>query len=342
MPLTGADEYEAETFFHDVGMAIRVLNPGWPAHPHHWDPGRRFSSSPRGASPGGPRCPDHRVFVGFSCTPRPAPIAPSSPLGPVGVFSLCCPPPVAVPEGRAVGLPAPMRPPPATTRARPRRRRTTRSRTRDSRRWNSRATATACFRTASSASPPSRARSCGPASIVTIGFTPSPLAARRRRPRRGPRRPRSRRRVADGVLGRRAHAGRSHQVERAQRHLAGAPSAPVGGLQQRRPASVGPRLVRHPPRVRRVDPPRAARLQDLRRPVQPAPHHVAVEVGQATIAASAARRADHHLAPVPRALQRARSRPCTSATASARRTRATPATARRSPGCSGASPRART
>jgi uncharacterized cupin superfamily protein len=37
LPLTGADEYEAETFFPMLGMAIRVLNPGHPSTTYHWE-----------------------------------------------------------------------------------------------------------------------------------------------------------------------------------------------------------------------------------------------------------------------------------------------------------------
>jgi hypothetical protein len=37
LPLTGADEYEAETFFPMLGMAIRVINPGEPSATYHWE-----------------------------------------------------------------------------------------------------------------------------------------------------------------------------------------------------------------------------------------------------------------------------------------------------------------
>ena len=37
VPLTGADEHEAETFFPMLGMAIRVMNPGEPADTYHWE-----------------------------------------------------------------------------------------------------------------------------------------------------------------------------------------------------------------------------------------------------------------------------------------------------------------
>jgi uncharacterized cupin superfamily protein len=36
-PLTGDDEYEAETFFPMLGMAIRVMNPGDVASTYHWE-----------------------------------------------------------------------------------------------------------------------------------------------------------------------------------------------------------------------------------------------------------------------------------------------------------------
>jgi uncharacterized cupin superfamily protein len=37
LPLTGVDEYEAETFFPMLGMAIRVVNPGEPTTTYHWE-----------------------------------------------------------------------------------------------------------------------------------------------------------------------------------------------------------------------------------------------------------------------------------------------------------------
>jgi len=37
LPLTGSDEYEAETFFPMLGMAIRVLGPGEPNATYHWE-----------------------------------------------------------------------------------------------------------------------------------------------------------------------------------------------------------------------------------------------------------------------------------------------------------------
>ena len=37
LPLTGADEYEAETFFPMLGMAIRVVIPGQPSTTYHWE-----------------------------------------------------------------------------------------------------------------------------------------------------------------------------------------------------------------------------------------------------------------------------------------------------------------
>jgi uncharacterized cupin superfamily protein len=35
--LTGYDEYEAETFFPMLGMAIRVMHPGEPSTTYHWE-----------------------------------------------------------------------------------------------------------------------------------------------------------------------------------------------------------------------------------------------------------------------------------------------------------------
>ena len=37
LPLTGSDEYEAETFFPMLGMAIRVMAPGLPSGTYHWE-----------------------------------------------------------------------------------------------------------------------------------------------------------------------------------------------------------------------------------------------------------------------------------------------------------------
>jgi uncharacterized cupin superfamily protein len=37
VPLTGYDEYEAETFFPMLGMSIRVFGPGEPSTIYHWE-----------------------------------------------------------------------------------------------------------------------------------------------------------------------------------------------------------------------------------------------------------------------------------------------------------------
>lgn len=37
LPLTGRDEYEAETFFRMLGMAIRVVQPGEVSTTYHWE-----------------------------------------------------------------------------------------------------------------------------------------------------------------------------------------------------------------------------------------------------------------------------------------------------------------
>jgi uncharacterized cupin superfamily protein len=37
LPLTGVDEYEAETFFPMLGMSIRVFGPGQPTTIYHWE-----------------------------------------------------------------------------------------------------------------------------------------------------------------------------------------------------------------------------------------------------------------------------------------------------------------
>ena len=37
LPLTGCDEFEAETYFPMLGMAIRVIGPGEPSTTYHWE-----------------------------------------------------------------------------------------------------------------------------------------------------------------------------------------------------------------------------------------------------------------------------------------------------------------
>ena len=37
LPLTGCDEYEAETYFPMLGMSIRVVSPGEPTGTYHWE-----------------------------------------------------------------------------------------------------------------------------------------------------------------------------------------------------------------------------------------------------------------------------------------------------------------
>jgi uncharacterized cupin superfamily protein len=37
VPLTGCDEYEAETFFPMLGLSIRVMGPGQPSTTYHWE-----------------------------------------------------------------------------------------------------------------------------------------------------------------------------------------------------------------------------------------------------------------------------------------------------------------
>lgn len=37
LPLTGADEYEAESFFPMLGMAVRVMHPREPSTTYHWE-----------------------------------------------------------------------------------------------------------------------------------------------------------------------------------------------------------------------------------------------------------------------------------------------------------------
>ena len=37
LPLTGCDEFEAETYFPMLGMAIRVIGPGEPSTIYHWE-----------------------------------------------------------------------------------------------------------------------------------------------------------------------------------------------------------------------------------------------------------------------------------------------------------------
>jgi uncharacterized cupin superfamily protein len=37
LPLTGSDEFEAETYFSMLGMSIQVLPPGEPNATYHWE-----------------------------------------------------------------------------------------------------------------------------------------------------------------------------------------------------------------------------------------------------------------------------------------------------------------
>jgi len=37
LPLTGCDEFEAETFFPMLGMSIQVIPPGEPTGTYHWE-----------------------------------------------------------------------------------------------------------------------------------------------------------------------------------------------------------------------------------------------------------------------------------------------------------------
>ncbi len=37
LPLTGRDEFEAETYFPMLGMAVRVMDPGEPSGTYHWE-----------------------------------------------------------------------------------------------------------------------------------------------------------------------------------------------------------------------------------------------------------------------------------------------------------------
>jgi uncharacterized cupin superfamily protein len=37
LPLTGSDEFEAETYFPMLGMSIQVISPGEPNSMYHWE-----------------------------------------------------------------------------------------------------------------------------------------------------------------------------------------------------------------------------------------------------------------------------------------------------------------
>ena len=148
LPLTGADEHEAETFFPMLGMAIRVVNPGEPTDTYHWETEQEdflvLSGEALLIVEGQERplkqwdfvhCPPEtrHAFVGAGERPCVILCASSRQFQKDGPWGYYCADET----------------PPATTRARPRKRRTTRSRTRDSLRRSSRATAPASFRTAS-------------------------------------------------------------------------------------------------------------------------------------------------------------------------------------------------
>ena len=89
----------------------------------------------------------------------------------------------------------------------------------------------------------------------------------------------------------------SHQVERAEGHLGGAPAVVVGGLQHLL-APFAARVVRHPAGVRGVHPAGATRLEDLRQPVEAFTHDVAVELRELPDRCRQAVLSDHHLAAV--------------------------------------------
>ena len=147
LPLTGYDEYEAETFFPMLGMSIRVMGPGEPTATYHWETEQEDFLVLAGEAllivEGQERRLKQWDFV--HCPPETRHVFVGSGDGPCVILCASLP---SVPEGRPVGLllrrrdrRAPQR---ELTRGHPGRRR---SRTRVSRRRGRCATARACFRT---------------------------------------------------------------------------------------------------------------------------------------------------------------------------------------------------
>jgi mannose-6-phosphate isomerase-like protein (cupin superfamily) len=146
VPLTGYDEYEAETFFPMLGMAIRVVPPGEPTGTYHWETEQEdflvLSGQGLLIVEGQERplkqwdfvhCPPktRHAFVGVGEAP----------------FVLLCASSRQFQKDGPWATPAPTRQPLATTPAPPKTRRTTRSRTPGSRPRSQRVIARAGSRT---------------------------------------------------------------------------------------------------------------------------------------------------------------------------------------------------
>jgi uncharacterized cupin superfamily protein len=145
LPLTGCDEFEAETFFPMLGMSIQVLPPGEPNGTYHWETEQEDFLVLAGEAllivEGQERPLRQWDFV--HCPPETRHVF-------VGVGDAPC---VILARhrgssrrtGRGAST-APMRPLVATTRAPPRTRRTAKSHTGGSRQRSRRAIAPACYR----------------------------------------------------------------------------------------------------------------------------------------------------------------------------------------------------
>jgi mannose-6-phosphate isomerase-like protein (cupin superfamily) len=151
LPLTGDDEFEAETYFPMLGMSIQVLVPGEPNSMYHWETEQEdflvLSGEALLIVEGQERplkqwdfvhCPPEtrHVFVGAgngACVILAASSRQFQASGPWGFYRST-------------------RPPVATTPVPTRRRRTATSRTQGSLRRTRRATATACYRTSRASS----------------------------------------------------------------------------------------------------------------------------------------------------------------------------------------------
>ena len=133
VPLTGYDEYEAETFFPMLGMAIRVVSPGEPTGTYHWETEQEdflvLSGEALLIVEGQERPLKQWDFV--HCPPETRHAFVGAGDGPCVL--LCASSRQFQKDGRGATT-APTKPPHATTRALPRTRRTATSRTRGSRR----------------------------------------------------------------------------------------------------------------------------------------------------------------------------------------------------------------
>jgi mannose-6-phosphate isomerase-like protein (cupin superfamily) len=144
LPLTGSDEYEAETFFPMLGIAIAVLEPGEPNATYHWETEQEdfvvLSGEALLIVEGQERRLKQWDFV--HCPPEARHALVGAGDGPCVILAASSRQFQKTAPGATT---APRRPPPATTRARPRTRRTANLHTPALRRRGRRATRTACF-----------------------------------------------------------------------------------------------------------------------------------------------------------------------------------------------------